>query len=73
MKRLYRSEESKVISGVLGGIGEYYTVDPVIIRLLGIFIAIITGIIPFALMYLLAAIVIPKHPKSGPYREHTNE
>lgn len=70
MKRLYRSEDNKVISGVFGGISEYYTLDPVLVRLIGIFVAIITGVIPFALMYLLAAVVIPKHPKGGAFMEH---
>ncbi len=32
-KRLYRSVKNKVICGVCGGIGEYFNVDPVIIRL----------------------------------------
>ncbi|NCN52350.1 PspC domain-containing protein [Candidatus Parcubacteria bacterium] len=64
MKRLYKSETNKIGAGVLGGISEYYEVDPILIRLLGLFIAIITGIIPFALMYLLAAIVIPQRPRT---------
>ena len=33
-KRLYRSVKNKVICGVCGGIGEYFNVDPVIIRLI---------------------------------------
>ncbi len=59
-KKLYRSSDNQLVSGVAGGVAEYYEVDPVIIRLVAIFITIITGIIPMALMYLLAALVIPK-------------
>lgn len=60
MKRLYRSEQNSLIGGVAGGISEYYEVDPVIVRLIGIFVALVTGIVPLALMYLLSVMVIPK-------------
>ena len=60
MKRLYKSSDDKVLTGVAGGVAEYYEVDPVLVRLIGIFITIVTGIFPMALMYLIAALVIPK-------------
>lgn len=60
MKKLYRSEDNKILGGVLGGVAEYYTIDPVIIRLLAVLIAVVTGIVPFALVYLLGVIAIPK-------------
>lgn len=60
IKKLYRSEQNSIIGGVAGGVSEYYEIDPVIVRLIGVFVAVITGIIPFALMYLLSLVVIPK-------------
>ena len=33
MKRLYRSRHNRVIGGVCGGIGEYFDIDPLLIRL----------------------------------------
>ena len=30
MKRLYRSNDNKVFGGILGGLGEYFDVDPVL-------------------------------------------
>ena len=33
-KRLYRSRNNRIICGVCGGIGEYFNVDPTVIRLL---------------------------------------
>ena len=33
-KRLYKSRANRVLCGVCGGIGEYFNIDPVIIRLL---------------------------------------
>ena len=32
-KRLFRSRENKMICGVCGGIGEFFGVDPTLIRL----------------------------------------
>lgn len=49
-----------MLTGVLGGIGEYIDVDPVAVRLLFILITLVTGFFPFALMYLLAIFVIPE-------------
>ena len=33
-KRIYKIEEGKKISGVCGGIAEYFNIDPVIIRVI---------------------------------------
>ena len=33
-KRLFKSRANRVICGVCGGVGEYFNVDPTIIRLL---------------------------------------
>jgi len=37
-KRLYRSRKNKVLSGILGGIGEYYAADPLGYRILFYFL-----------------------------------
>ena len=53
-KRLYRSRRNRWIAGVCGGIGEYFNIDPIIVRILAI---VIPG---FGwLAYLLCAIFIP--------------
>ena len=54
-KHLRRSSKNKVIAGVCGGIGEYFNIDPVIIRILAI---VIPGFGWVA--YLICAIIIPK-------------
>ena len=59
-KRLYRSRKDKIIAGVCGGIGEYFKIDPVIIRLLWILLIFAGG--SGILAYLVAWIIIPKHP-----------
>ena len=55
-KRLYKSSTNRVLCGVCGGIGEYFDIDPTIIRLLWAVLACSgTGIV----VYLIAAIIIP--------------
>lgn len=57
-KKLYRSSTSKVIAGVCGGIGEYFDVDPVFVRILAVLLVFATG---FAfLAYIVAWIIMPR-------------
>jgi phage shock protein C len=60
MKKLYRSEENKVWKGVIGGFGEYFNIDPVLIRIIFVFFVLATGIVPGVLTYIIAIFVIPK-------------
>ena len=57
MKKLYRSETNKMISGVCGGIAEYLEVDPTLVRLVFAAFAIFGG--SGILAYIVAAILIP--------------
>ena len=34
IKKLYRSSENKTIAGIVGGVGEYFEIDPVLLRLI---------------------------------------
>ena len=58
MKRLTRVEEGKMLCGVCAGIGKYFNIDPTLIRLgfAGFTFLAGSGI----LIYLVAAIIIPK-------------
>ncbi len=62
MKRLYLSNTEKKIAGVCGGLGEYFDVDPTIVRLLFIILCFATGIFPFILGYFLCWIIVPRAP-----------
>lgn len=58
MKKLFRSTENRMICGVCGGIAEYFNVDPTLIRLGWVLLAICsfgTGL----LAYFIAAIIMP--------------
>lgn len=58
MKKLTKSANNRIVAGVLGGIAEYFRIDPTILRLIFIIaIFIFDGVvIP---IYLLAIFVIP--------------
>lgn len=56
-KRLYRSNNNKVLLGICGGIGEYLNVDPVVIRLLWVIFCCMGG--SGLLAYIVAAIIVP--------------
>lgn len=59
MKRLKKSPNRKV-GGVLGGLAEYLEIDPTIVRLAFILLAVFTAVFPCVLAYLVAAIVMPE-------------
>lgn len=65
MKRLYRSSENKVFAGVFGGLGEYFGIDPVILRLAFVFLTIMTVGLPGVLAYLAAIFIVPARPGGG--------
>ena len=58
-KKLYRSEKNKMIAGVCGGLGEYFNVDPTLIRLAFAVLSIPTAFFGGLVMYIIAAIIIP--------------
>jgi len=60
MKKLYRSTENKKIAGIFGGLGEIFNIDPTLLRLIFVFIGLITAVIPLVLAYLVGWIIIPK-------------
>lgn len=59
MKRLHLSETDRKIAGVCGGIGEYFDIDPTIVRIVVVALALVTGILPLVIGYLLAWAIIP--------------
>ena len=60
MKKLYRSNTDRKLCGVCGGLAEHLDIDPVIIRLIFIFLTLFGG--GGLLIYLICALVIPKSP-----------
>lgn len=73
MKHLYRSNDNKIFAGIFGGLGEYYNIDPVLLRAGFVLLTIITGIIPCALAYIICRYIIPKKPSSKIRDAEVNE
>ena len=60
MKKLHRSQSDKVIAGVLGGLAETYEIDPMLVRLVTLLLCLLTAIMPFVIVYIIAWIIVPK-------------
>ena len=59
-RRLYKSNENKMIGGVCGGIAEYFGIDPTVVRAAWIIFCAIGG--SGLLAYLLIALFMPEEP-----------
>jgi phage shock protein C len=56
-KKLYRSKTDRVIFGICGGLGEYFEVDSLIVRILFILLTFTGG--SGIIIYLILAVMIP--------------
>jgi len=61
--RLYRSRDDRVVAGVAGGLARYLGVDPVLVRLAVVVLAIFGG--SSILAYLIAWVIVPEEPRTG--------
>lgn len=58
-KRLTRSMTDKWIAGVCGGVATYFSIDPVLVRLIFVVLAL-AGVLPGVLLYIIAWIIMPQ-------------
>ncbi|HVP06366.1 MAG TPA: PspC domain-containing protein [Candidatus Acidoferrum sp.] len=63
-KRLYRSSTDHYIGGVCGGLGEYFGIDPAIVRILALVLLFVHGV--GAIAYLIFWIAVRKRPSNVP-------
>jgi phage shock protein C len=61
-RRLYRSRTNRWLAGVCGGLGQYFGLDPTVIRVLFALLALVVG--GGFLLYLLLWIIIPLEPET---------
>ena len=59
-KRLYKSNQNKMLDGVCGGIAEYFGMDPTVVRLLWVLFCALGG--SGIIAYIIAAVIIPRDP-----------
>jgi phage shock protein C len=62
-QRLHRSRQERILFGVCGGLGEYFEVDPVLIRLAFVVTTLAGG--AGVLAYVVLAIVLPSEETLG--------
>lgn len=79
-KRLYKSRKNNIIDGVCGGLAEYFNMDPSIMRILFVVLAIPLNFL-MVVLYIALAIIVPRQPLDQidimdesfePVREHPN-
>ena len=60
IKKLHTSKTDRKIAGICGGVSEAFDIDSTIVRLVFIFIALVTALIPSIFFYILAWLIIPE-------------
>jgi phage shock protein C len=63
-KKLYRSRNNRMIAGVCAGLGDFFGIDPTVVRLLFAAGALL-GFGSFILIYLVMFFVVPEEPIEG--------
>ncbi|MDH7517213.1 MAG: PspC domain-containing protein [Candidatus Thermoplasmatota archaeon] len=60
-RRLYRSGKDRILGGVCGGIGDYFKIDPVLVRIFWVVIVFFPPGLGI-LLYILFWIIVPRNP-----------
>ena len=64
-KKLYRSRKDRIISGVCAGLGDFFNMDPTVVRVIFV-LGMILGFGSFAFIYLVMIFVVPEEPEVSP-------
>jgi phage shock protein C len=60
--RLYRTVDNRVLAGVCGGLAVRLGLDPSLVRIGYAIVALVTGIFPLLVLYVIMAAVVPEEP-----------
>jgi phage shock protein C len=66
-KKLYRSIKNRMLGGVSAGLGEYLNIDPTLVRLGFVALALMGG--PGIVIYIIMWLVVPQEPLDLPPSE----
>lgn len=58
-KPLVRSRENRMIAGVVGGLAEYFGIDPTLARVLYVVGSIMSAAFPGILVYAILCVIMP--------------
>jgi phage shock protein C len=61
-KQLTRSTNERMVAGVAGGLGEYFSMDPTLVRLIFVLLTLAGG--PGLLLYLILWVIMPEAPEA---------
>ena len=59
-RKLYRSKTNRQLAGVCGGLAEHFNLDPTLIRVLFVLLAVLGG--SGVILYVAMWIIVPKEP-----------
>ena len=59
-KKLYKSTNNKMLSGVCAGFADFIGIDPTIVRVIYALASFFTGGFPGVIIYIMLAIIIPE-------------
>jgi phage shock protein C len=62
-RKLYRSRSDRKLAGVCGGLAQFFNLDPTLIRVLLVVLAVLGG--SGILIYLAMWIMVPNQPQGG--------
>jgi len=63
-RRLYRIRRGKIILGLMQGLGEYFGIDPIILRILAVGLMLVTQAgLAVPILYFICALFIPYKPE----------
>jgi phage shock protein C len=60
--RLYRSIDDRVLAGVCAGLADRLDLDPALVRIGYAILALLSGIVPLLVLYVIMVVVIPEEP-----------
>ncbi len=69
-KKLYRSPKEAIILGIAAGLGHYFEVDPVFVRLAILVLAVLTHGWPVVLVYAALFFIMPIDPSQDTVAVH---
>ncbi len=58
-KKLHRSRANRLLGGVCGGLGEFFSVDPTVVRVVFVLGALL-GFGSFVLLYIIMLFIVPE-------------
>ena len=64
-KKLYRSRANRLLGGICGGLGEFFGVDPTVVRVVFVLGALL-GFGSFILLYIIMLFIVPEETSGSP-------